>query len=71
MLKPLKTATERLKRRSKCSGFRSIAKVILVFKYLLLYYKQRVNSYAAVNYNAYSKAPKDYLNTVRTAIAKS
>jgi hypothetical protein len=59
VLKLLKTATERLKGRSKSSSFRSIAKVM----YLLLYYKQRVNSYAVVNYNAYPKAPKDYLVT--------
>ena len=63
MLKPLKTATERLKGRSKSGSFRSITKIILVFKYLLLYYKQRVNLYAAVNYNAHPKAPKDHLAT--------
>ena len=63
MLKLLKTAIERLKERGKSSSFRSIAKVILVFKYLLLYYKQRINLYAAVNYNAHPKAPKDYLVT--------
>ena len=63
VLKLLKTATERLKGRGKSGGFRSIAEVILVFKYLLSYYKQRVNLYAAVNYNAHPKAPKDYLVT--------
>ncbi|KAI2475521.1 hypothetical protein Ptr902_13101 [Pyrenophora tritici-repentis] len=63
VLKPLKTATERLKGRGKSGGFRSIAKVILVFKYLLSYYKQRVNSYAAVDYNAHLEAPEDHLTT--------
>ena len=61
MLKPLKAATKRLKGRSKTSRFGSITKIILVFKYILSYYKQRVKAYSAVNYNAYNKAPKDYL----------
>ncbi|KAI1507660.1 hypothetical protein Ptr86124_013377 [Pyrenophora tritici-repentis] len=63
VLKPLKTATERLEGRSKSGGFGSIAEVIPVFKYLLSYYKQRVNSYAAVDYNAHPKAPEDHLAT--------
>jgi hypothetical protein len=61
VLKLLKAATKRLKGRSKTSRFSSIAKIILVFKYILSYYKQRVKAYSAVNYNAYNKAPKDYL----------
>ena len=72
MLKPLKTAIERLNGRGKSGGFRSIAKVILVFKYLLSYYKQRVNLYALVDYNAHPKAPEDYLVTnLRAALAKA
>ncbi len=60
-LKPLKAAIKRLKGRSKSSRFSSIAKVILVFKYILNYYEQRVKAYKAVNYNAYNKVPKNYL----------
>jgi hypothetical protein len=61
VLKPLKAAIKRLKGRGKTSRFSSIAKIILVFKYILSYYEQRVKAYSAVNYNAYNKAPKDYL----------
>jgi hypothetical protein len=60
VLKPLKSATKRLKGRSKSRRFSAITKIILVFKYILLYYKQRVKAYELVNYNAYNKAPKDY-----------
>ncbi|KAI2476708.1 hypothetical protein Ptr902_11692 [Pyrenophora tritici-repentis] len=63
VLKPLKTATERLEGRGKSGGFGSIAEVILVFEYLLSYYEQRVNSYAAVDYNAHPEAPEDHLAT--------
>jgi hypothetical protein len=43
-----------------------------VFEYLLSYYEQRVNSYAAVNYNAHPKAPEDHLATnLRAAWAKA
>ena len=63
VLKLLKTATERLKGRGKSGSFRSIAKVIPVFKYLLSYYEQRINSYAAVDYNAHPEAPEDHLAT--------
>jgi hypothetical protein len=61
VLKLLKAAIKRLKGRSKTSRFSSITKIILVFKYILSYYKQRVKAYSAVNYNAYNKARKDYL----------
>ncbi|KAI1667996.1 Dimer-Tnp-hAT dimerization containing protein [Pyrenophora tritici-repentis] len=72
VLKPLKTATERLEGRGKSGGFGSIAEVIPVFKYLLSYYKQRVNSYAAVDYNAHPEAPEDHLATnLRAAWAKA
>ncbi len=60
-LKPLKAATKRLEGRSKSGRFGSIAEVILVFKYILNYYEQRVKAYKAVNYNAHNKALKDYL----------
>jgi hypothetical protein len=60
VLKPLKLATKRLKERSKSGRFSAIAKIILVFKYILLYYKQRIKAYKLVNYNAHNKAPKDY-----------
>jgi hypothetical protein len=72
VLKPLKTATERLKGRGKSGGFGSIAEVIPVFEYLLSYYEQRVNSYAAVDYNAHPEAPEDHLATnLRAAWAKA
>jgi hypothetical protein len=61
VLKPLKAATKRLKGRRNSGRFSAIAKIILVFKYILNYYKQRIKVYEAVNYNAYNKAPKDYL----------
>jgi hypothetical protein len=60
-LKPLKAAIKRLKGRGNSGRFSCIAKVILVFKYILNYYKSRVLAYEAVKYNAYNKAPKDYL----------
>jgi hypothetical protein len=63
VLKLLKTATEHLEGCGKCGGFGSISEVIPVFEYLLLYYKQRVNSYAAVDYNAHPEAPKAHLAT--------
>ncbi|KAA8622202.1 Dimer-Tnp-hAT domain-containing protein [Pyrenophora tritici-repentis] len=72
VLKPLKTATERLEGRGKSGGFGSIAEVIPVFEYLLSYYEQRVNSYAAVDYNAHPEAPEDHLATnLRAAWAKA
>ncbi|KAF1968294.1 hypothetical protein BU23DRAFT_583399 [Bimuria novae-zelandiae CBS 107.79] len=54
ILKLLKTAIKRLKGRGKSSSFRAIAKIILIFKYLLTYYEQRVNTYKKAN-NYYSK----------------
>ncbi|KAG9387076.1 Dimer-Tnp-hAT domain containing protein [Pyrenophora tritici-repentis] len=72
VLKPLKTATERLEGRGKSGGSGSIAEVIPVFEYLLSYYEQRVNSYAAVDYNAHPEAPEDHLATnLRAAWAKA
>jgi hypothetical protein len=38
-----------------------LLRVILVFKYILTYYKQRVKAYKAVDYNAHNKAPEDHL----------
>jgi hypothetical protein len=61
ILKLLKTTTKRLKGRSKSGSFRAIAKIILIFKYLLTYYEQRVNAYEVVNYNKHNKLPKDYI----------
>jgi hypothetical protein len=61
VLRPLKLATKRLKGRGKSGRFGAIAKVILVFNYILTYYEQRVKGYEAVDYNAHNKAPKDYL----------
>jgi hypothetical protein len=61
VLKPLKATTKRLKERGNSECFSAIAKIILVFKYILNYYKQRIKVYKAVNYNAYNKAPKNYL----------
>jgi hypothetical protein len=39
VLKPLKLATKRLEERGKSGRFSAITKIILVFKYILLYYK--------------------------------
>jgi hypothetical protein len=61
VLKPLKAATKRLKGRGNSGRFSAITKIILVFKYILNYYEQRIKVYKAVDYNAYDKAPKDYL----------
>lgn len=52
VLKPLKSATKRLKRRSKSGRFSAIAEIIPVFEYILSYYEQRVKAYEAVDYNA-------------------
>jgi hypothetical protein len=60
VLKPLKSATKRLEGRGKSGRFGAITKIILVFKYILLYYEQRIKAYKLVNYNAHDKAPKDY-----------
>jgi hypothetical protein len=60
-LKPLKAATKRLKGRGNSRRFSCIAKVILVFKYILNYYKSRVLAYEAVKYNAHDEAPEDHL----------
>jgi hypothetical protein len=68
VLKLLKLATKRLKGRGKSERFSAITKIILVFKYILLYYKQRIKAYKLVNYNAYNKAPKNYfVINLRTA----
>ena len=61
VLKPLKAATKRLEGRSKNRGFGDIAEIILVFKYILRYYEERLKAYKAVNYNAHAKALEDYL----------
>ncbi|KAF1964228.1 hypothetical protein BU23DRAFT_585672 [Bimuria novae-zelandiae CBS 107.79] len=61
ILKLLKTAIKRLEGRGKSSSFRAITKIILIFKYLLTYYEQRVNIYKVVNYNKHDKLPKDYI----------
>jgi hypothetical protein len=71
VLKPLKSATKRLKGHSKSRRFSAIAKIIPVFKYILSYYEQRVKAYEAVGYNAHNKAPKDYFAiNLRAAWAK-
>jgi hypothetical protein len=61
VLKPLKAAIKRLKGHRNSRRFSTITKIILVFKYILNYYEQRVKVYEVVNYNTYNKAPKDYL----------
>jgi hypothetical protein len=63
VLKLLKATTKRLKRRGNSRRFSAITKIILVFKYILNYYKQRIKVYKAINYNAYNKAPKNYFAT--------
>ncbi|KAF1967223.1 hypothetical protein BU23DRAFT_484325, partial [Bimuria novae-zelandiae CBS 107.79] len=61
ILKLLKTTIKRLEGRGKSSSFKAITKIILIFKYLLTYYEQRVNIYKVVNYNKHDKLPKDYI----------
>jgi hypothetical protein len=71
VLKPLKSATKRLKGRGKSRRFSAIAEIILVFECILLYYEQRVKAYEAVDYNAHNEAPEDYLAiNLRAAWAK-
>lgn len=71
VLKPLKTATLRLKGHVK-GGFSSIANIILVFKVLLLKFKTTLQSYNAVNHEAHAEAPKDHLAiNLRAAIVKA
>jgi hypothetical protein len=72
VLKPLKSATKRLKGRGKSGRFSAIAEIILVFEYILLYYKQRIKAYELVDYNAHNEAPKDYfVINLRAAWAKA
>jgi hypothetical protein len=61
VLRPLKLATKRLEGRGKSGRFGAIAEVIPVFDYILMYYKQRIKGYKAVNYNAHNKVPEDHL----------
>ena len=61
VLKPLKEAIKRLEARGKQGSFRAIYKVILIFKYVLRAYKAVLRTYNHVNFNAYTKALKDYL----------
>ncbi|KAF1970235.1 hypothetical protein BU23DRAFT_427516, partial [Bimuria novae-zelandiae CBS 107.79] len=71
-LRPLKAVIKRLEGRGQGGYFGAITKIILVFKYILTYYKQRVKAYKAINYNAHDKAPKDYFTTnLRVAWAKA
>jgi hypothetical protein len=60
VLKPLKSATKRLKGRGKSGRFSAIAKIIPVFEYILSYYEQRIKAYELVDYNAHDEAPEDY-----------
>ncbi|KAF1971335.1 hypothetical protein BU23DRAFT_581701 [Bimuria novae-zelandiae CBS 107.79] len=67
ILKPLKTTIKRLEGRGKSSSFRAITKIILIFKYLLTYYEQRVNIYKQKANNYYSKldnSPAYYAATI-------
>ncbi|EDU44999.1 hypothetical protein PtrV1_04781 [Pyrenophora tritici-repentis] len=67
ILKPLKTATKRLKGRGKSGSFRAIAEIIPIFEYLLTYYEQRVNAYEAKADDYYSKldnSPAYYAATI-------
>jgi hypothetical protein len=76
VLKPRKAATKclegrgktdddavakRLEAHSLAGRFGAIAEIILVFEYVLNYYKQCVELYEAVNYNAHNKDPEDHL----------
>ena len=59
--KGVNSANNNVDSSPKCGRYSAIAKIILVFRYILTYYKQRVKAYKAVNYNAHKEAPKDYL----------
>jgi hypothetical protein len=50
-----------LKDAVRIGGFSDIAKIILVFEYILRYYEERVKAYEAVNYNAHAEALEDHL----------
>jgi hypothetical protein len=64
--------TKRLEGRSKSRRFGAVAKIILVFEYILNFYEQRVTTYNAVNYNAAEDAPEDHLAiNLRAALAKA
>jgi hypothetical protein len=60
-LKPLKHATKRLEGRGKSGRFGAIYKIIPVFEYLLGLLETIATPYEAVNFNASTNAPKDYL----------
>lgn len=60
VLRPLKLATKRLEGRSGGGNFGAIAEIILVFEYILNYYKDRANPFETVNYNAHAEAPEDH-----------
>jgi hypothetical protein len=49
VLKPLKFTIKRFKGCNSSSSFSNITKIILVFKLILNYYKERVDVYANVN----------------------
>jgi len=61
VLKQLKAATKRLEGRGNSGRFGCVAEVIPVFKYILIYYEQRVLAYEAVKYNAHDEGPEDHL----------
>jgi hypothetical protein len=86
VLSPLKECTKRLEGRgkakdkdkdkaindSKPGSFRAIAKIILVFKYLLTTLELRLQSYDDVVHNAHDEAPEDHLAiNLRAAISKA
>jgi hypothetical protein len=72
VLRPLKQATKRLKGRGVNGAFRAVAEIILVFKYLVTVYEDRLQSYESVIHDEHAKSPKDHLAiNLRAALLKA
>jgi hypothetical protein len=72
VLKLLKAATKRLEGRGKSGAFRAVAKIILVFEYLLRVYEDRLQSYNNLIHDEYDESPKDHLAiNLRAALLKA
>jgi hypothetical protein len=72
VLRPLKQATKQLKGRGINSAFGAVAEIILVFKYLLRIYEDRLQSYKDVIHDKHEESPKDHLAiNLRAALLKA
>jgi hypothetical protein len=61
VLSPLRDCTNCLEGKGGQGSFGAIAKIILVFEYLLRVLETRLQSYDDVVHDAYDEAPEDYL----------